>query len=82
MGVPTIFLGDFNVISSAEEKQGGRPFQYVEAESFLNFTEEAALTDLGFSDPKFTWCNNRRGRARIWKRLDRALVNYVVGLGG
>ncbi|XP_027171424.1 uncharacterized protein LOC113770989 [Coffea eugenioides] len=77
MGVLTIFLGDFNVITSAKEKQGGWPFRFVEVESFLNFTEEAALTDLGFSGPKFTWCNNRRGRARIWKCLDRALVNQM-----
>ncbi|XP_071902539.1 uncharacterized protein [Coffea arabica] len=53
MGVPTIFLGDFNVIASAEEKKGGRPFWFGEADSFLNFTEGAALTDLGSGPHSF-----------------------------
>ncbi|XP_060195451.1 uncharacterized protein LOC132624737 [Lycium barbarum] len=34
-----------------------------------------ALTDGGFIGPKFTWCNNRRLTKRIWKRLDRILIN-------
>ncbi|XP_071928129.1 uncharacterized protein [Coffea arabica] len=29
----------------------------------------------GFSGSSFTWCNNRLGRARIWKQLDRVLLN-------
>ncbi|XP_027150357.1 uncharacterized protein LOC113750596 [Coffea eugenioides] len=37
--------------------------------------EEAEVFDAGFSWSSFTWCNNRRGRARIWKRLDRCLIN-------
>ncbi|XP_071919941.1 uncharacterized protein [Coffea arabica] len=68
-------MGDFNVVVGSKEKKGGRPFRFSEAESFLNFTDGAGLTDLGFFGSKFTWCNNRLGRARIWKRLDRVLVN-------
>ncbi|XP_071939854.1 uncharacterized protein [Coffea arabica] len=37
--------------------------------------EEAEVFDVGFSCSSFTWCNNRQGRAWIWKRLDRLLVN-------
>ncbi|KAH0646562.1 hypothetical protein KY284_034446 [Solanum tuberosum] len=31
--------------------------------------------DLGFNGPKFTWSNQRGINFRIWKRLDRAMVN-------
>ncbi|XP_027151803.1 uncharacterized protein LOC113751855 [Coffea eugenioides] len=47
LGEPTIFIGDFNVVVGSEEKKGGRPFRFSEAESFLNFTDGAGLTDLG-----------------------------------
>ncbi|XP_027120639.2 uncharacterized protein [Coffea arabica] len=67
--------GDFNVILDAEEKKGGRAFTPGEAMEFRQFINEANLTDVGFSGARFTWCNNRHGRARIWKRLDRILVN-------
>ncbi|KAI0530913.1 hypothetical protein KFK09_000461 [Dendrobium nobile] len=33
------------------------------------------LHDVGVIGPKFTWCNNKSGGARIWKRLDRCLRN-------
>ncbi|XP_071939907.1 uncharacterized protein [Coffea arabica] len=39
--------------------------------------------DIGFSGGQFIWCNNRNGVARIWKRLDRILVNegwYDTGI--
>ncbi|XP_071933856.1 uncharacterized protein [Coffea arabica] len=42
---------------------------------FLSFMEEAGVFDAGFSGPSFTWSNNRRGRAQIWKRLDRLILN-------
>ncbi|XP_027169490.1 uncharacterized protein LOC113769223 [Coffea eugenioides] len=74
-GMPAIFLGDFNVIVGANEKKGGRPFRARESEPFLSFMEGAELTDLGFSGSQFTWCNNRWGRAMVWKCLDRVLVN-------
>ncbi|XP_071927455.1 uncharacterized protein [Coffea arabica] len=37
--------------------------------------EEAGVFDIGFSGASFTWSNNRRGRARVSKRLDRFLIN-------
>ena len=47
----------------------------VEGIELLAFMEEAKVFDAGFSRSSFTWCNNRKGRARIWKRLDRLLIN-------
>nr|XP_027122067.1 uncharacterized protein LOC113739011 [Coffea arabica] len=45
------------------------------SQSFLDFIEDAELTDLGFTRSQFTWCNNHWGKARVWKCLDRILVN-------
>ncbi|XP_027183993.1 uncharacterized protein LOC113782301 [Coffea eugenioides] len=36
---------------------------------------EAGVSDAGFSGSNYTWCNNRQGRARIWKRFNRVLLN-------
>ena len=70
-------MGDFNVILAAREKKGGSPFQYREALEFQNFISDNSLLNAGFSRVLFTWCNNRAPSARIWKRLDRALINHL-----
>ncbi|XP_027158176.1 uncharacterized protein LOC113759801 [Coffea eugenioides] len=75
LGLPLIFHGDFNVILYAEEKRGGRNFCRAGSEDFHDFIQDLDLTDVGFSGNQFTWCNNRQGRARVWKRLDRVLVD-------
>ena len=46
-----------------------------EGVEFLSFMEEAGVFDARFSGASFAWSNNRRGRARIWKRLDRLIMN-------
>lgn len=43
----------------------------------LDFMQEATVVDTGFLGSYFTWCNNRCGRAQIWKRVDRMLINSV-----
>ena len=73
--LPWCIGGDFNVIIDAHEKRGGRPFSVAKGIEFLAFIEEAEVFDAGFLGSSFTWCNNRRGMARIWKRLDRLLIN-------
>lgn len=37
--------------------------------------EGCGLTDLGFAGQKFTLTNNKRVLFRVWKMLDRAMVN-------
>ena len=75
ISLPWCIGGDFNVILAPHEKSGGRPFAIAEGLDFMSFMEEAGVFDIGFSGPSFTWSNNRRGRARISKRLDRFLIN-------
>lgn len=41
---------------------------------FQDFIQSTCLTDAGFIGNPYTWCNNRRSVARIWQRLDRALI--------
>nr|XP_027109303.1 uncharacterized protein LOC113729178 [Coffea arabica] len=57
------------------EKRGGLPFRPSEVLDFLNFMSVAGVSDAGFSGSRYTWCNNRSGAARIWKRLDRLLLS-------
>ncbi|XP_071917289.1 uncharacterized protein [Coffea arabica] len=71
---PWFLVGDFNVVTNTEEKRGGLPFRLSEGSDFLNFMALAGVSDAGFSGSRFTWCNNRSGTARIWKRLDRLLL--------
>ncbi|XP_071905753.1 uncharacterized protein [Coffea arabica] len=75
ISLPWCIGGDFNVIVDAHEKRDGQPFSVLEGIEFLAFKEEAEVFDAEFSGSSFTWYNNRRGRARIWKRLDRLLIN-------
>ncbi|XP_020690250.1 uncharacterized protein LOC110105198 [Dendrobium catenatum] len=39
------------------------------------FMNNCDFHDVGFIRPKFTWCNNKQGGARILERLDRYLIN-------
>ncbi|XP_071939165.1 uncharacterized protein [Coffea arabica] len=72
---PWCICRDFNVVISPQVKKGGHPFGNLEGLELMSFMENAEIFDMRFSGPNFTWCNNRHNRARIWKRLDRLLVN-------
>ncbi|XP_027169406.1 uncharacterized protein LOC113769130 [Coffea eugenioides] len=71
---PWFLVGNFNVVTNTEEKRGGLPFRPSEGSDFLNFMAVAGVSDAGFSGSRYTWCNNRLGTERIWKRLDRLLL--------
>ncbi|KAG5596871.1 hypothetical protein H5410_038103 [Solanum commersonii] len=68
-------IRDFNVICTAEEKMGGRPFTLGESLDFLDCLSECGLQDAGYTGAKFTCCNNRDPPNTIWKRLDRLVYN-------
>ena len=63
------------MIVSSSEKKGGRPFHPSGELDLLDFMQDAGIFYADFLGSSFTWCNNRYGRARIWKRLDRMLIN-------
>ncbi|XP_015158404.1 uncharacterized protein [Solanum tuberosum] len=72
---PWCSVGDYNVITSIEEKLGGVPYNMRKSLEFIVVIEACGLMDLGFSGQKFTWSNKKGIHHRIWKRLDRALIN-------
>ena len=72
---PWCILGDFNVISSTQEKLGGREYNINKSLEFIDVIASCGLLDMGYSGQPYTWCNHRKDGSRIWKRLDRGLVN-------
>lgn len=44
-------------------------------EEFRLAVEEFGPSDLGFVENKFTWCNNKHGKAFTNERLDRGFGN-------
>ncbi|XP_049386507.1 uncharacterized protein LOC125850697 [Solanum stenotomum] len=75
MDIPWCTIGDFNVITSTEEKYGGIPYNMNKSLDFISTIEASGLVDIGYSGQHYTWCNQRAEEARVWKRLDRAMVN-------
>ncbi|KAK6803201.1 hypothetical protein RDI58_000985 [Solanum bulbocastanum] len=75
LNIPWCTIEDFNVITSPKEKQEGLPNNMNESFEFINVIEACGLMDLGYSGQHFTWCNQRSKEHRVWKRLDRDMVN-------
>jgi len=75
--VPWLCLGDFNEIISAAEKYSSTTRPPNQMRAFKEALEDGGLSDLGFSGPKFTWCNGRSGEEFTRERLDRALANQA-----
>lgn len=62
---PWMVTGDFNVIASTVEKQGGRQTDLGAIHDFQECISRTGLIDAGYQGKNFTWCNNCRGRARM-----------------
>lgn len=71
-----MLVGDFNQIMFESEKKGGRPANQNQMEQLNEVVKRCKLYDLGFTGPKFTWSNLRRGKENVQERLDRAICNY------
>ncbi|PKA46284.1 Putative ribonuclease H protein [Apostasia shenzhenica] len=76
---PAILTGDFNCILSQADKKGGKPFtESLAVHEFASWITSHDLHDLWDEGPCYTWCNNKRGSARIWARLDRIFLNATA----
>ncbi|XP_020681916.1 uncharacterized protein LOC110099172 [Dendrobium catenatum] len=74
--LPLVIGGDFNCVLSQEEKRGGKKFSLTQgSKDFNSFMINNDLHEVRSMGPKFTWCNNKSGSARILEKLDRCLIN-------
>ncbi|KAG5557684.1 hypothetical protein RHGRI_007809 [Rhododendron griersonianum] len=73
---PWLVVGDLNdTLNSSEGQSFAVDSSYSQRRKFARHINNCNLVDLGFSGPKFTWNNGRKGMANVQKRLDRALCN-------
>ncbi|XP_071933097.1 uncharacterized protein [Coffea arabica] len=70
--LPWMAVGDYNVISSAEERIGGSAPNIRDLEEFNSALNRSGLFPVQFDGAAYTWTNGR-----MWQRLDRAVVNAV-----
>lgn len=73
--VPWLCIGDFNQVSSLEDKKGGNPPNMGRIRVFREMLEDCGLTDLEYKGPRFTWRNNRNEGGFIMERIDMAFAN-------
>ncbi|XP_055835039.1 uncharacterized protein LOC129903500 [Solanum dulcamara] len=78
VNIPWMIGGDFNAITSEEEKYGGLPVTINEIMDFRVCIQNCGMSDLGFRGSKFTWWNGQNGEDCIFKRLDRCLGNQLL----
>ncbi|KAL2453270.1 Uncharacterized protein Adt_49231 [Abeliophyllum distichum] len=70
---PWMVGGDFNVIAHNGERTGHNTRDRGTSD-FTDMMMDCGLTDAGYSGSQYTWTNGR-----VWKRLDRVLINSAVG---
>ncbi|KAK9112279.1 hypothetical protein Scep_019798 [Stephania cephalantha] len=71
-----LLIGDWNSLTSQEEKFGGITWVYHDHNELIDFINSQKLTDLGFDGPMFTWTNRIDYLHRIGAKLDRALATH------
>jgi exonuclease III len=72
---PWLCVGDFNEIVEQAEKEGSLLRRDTQMNRFREALEFCQLGDLGFTGPRFTWCNQRMDNSFTKERLDRAVAN-------
>ncbi|KAL2512765.1 Uncharacterized protein Adt_18365 [Abeliophyllum distichum] len=73
MDGPWMVGGDFNVIAHNGERTGHNTRDRGTSD-FADMMMDCGLTDAGYSGSQYTWTNGR-----VWKRLDRVLINSAIG---
>uniref|UniRef100_A0A2N9GX50 CCHC-type domain-containing protein n=1 Tax=Fagus sylvatica TaxID=28930 RepID=A0A2N9GX50_FAGSY len=73
--LPWVMVGDFNDITSSDEKWGGNIPNASRISEYCDCMNNCNMIDLGFSGPKYTWTNGQPVSSLIMQRLDRAWAN-------
>ena len=68
-------MGDFNDMTTEDEKFGGNPVSSRRILAYKGCMDYCNLMDIGFSGPKFTWTNMKGMADLIQERLDRCWIN-------
>lgn len=71
---PSIICGDFNNVLHDHERIGSRVVQ-AEISRFQSCVQRCSVVDMAASGAFFTWTNKQEGSARVYSRIDRALIN-------
>ncbi|XP_027067398.1 uncharacterized protein [Coffea arabica] len=71
---PWLVGGDFNVVAAADKYAGQAAQDLTAMAEFAECISACGLKEIPFSGSRYTWTGIRQGR-RIWKRLDRLLMN-------
>ena len=69
-----LVMGDFNEITSSDEKQGKLFRCPRQMAAFREVLNDCSLTNLGFHGYEFTWTNNRNQGECVDERLDRGVA--------
>jgi hypothetical protein len=75
-------VGDFNLITSLEEKRGGMRHLDGKHLAFKDFILDQNLTDLETNNDTLTWNNYRGGSHKVVNRLDMFLVSHPLMISG
>ncbi|KAH0698593.1 hypothetical protein KY284_012808 [Solanum tuberosum] len=74
---PWLVCGDFNEVTNASEKLGGRPINNTKCAKFISCLDDMDMIDLGFTGQKYTWSNkHKNNNTLIMERIDRFLSNH------
>ena len=72
--LPWILMGDFNAVSSYEDRIGA-PVRESETRSLVDCMQACQLTDVKTTGRYYIWCNKQDGNQRVYSQIDRALAN-------
>ncbi|KAK9688833.1 hypothetical protein RND81_09G014300 [Saponaria officinalis] len=70
-----LLVGDFNVVRDASERISSSLPNLSDILDFNACLLDCGLEDLSGAGCDFTWTNNQEGQARVWSKLDRALIS-------
>jgi len=70
--------GDFNIITTLAEKNGGTRRVDRDVDEFLALIETMEMVDIRTSNGQFTWNNKRSNHYQVATRLDRFLVSESI----
>ena len=73
-----LLIGDFNIITSLDEKLGGNQSVTTYMKNFIDMMNRANLFSINAIGVPYTWTNYQDDDNAIFERLDRALSNTAL----